>query len=126
MGSASLLAAIPIATQTALREASEVDSRFGFVLNNDLAGYIVPVNADVGELDLAFVNKPDPVLNAPGVKGPGEVAITGVAAAITNAVYHAPGTRVRQLPIRIESLIRLSAHLGPVRGLASERDGVLL
>ncbi|MGX1101525.1 xanthine dehydrogenase family protein molybdopterin-binding subunit [Amorphus sp. MBR-141] len=89
----------------ALREAGEIDPRFGGVLNNDLAEYIVPVNADIGAIDVAFINRPDPLLNDVGVKGLGEVSMVGVAAAIANAVFHATGRRVRQLPMRIDSLI---------------------
>ena len=89
----------------ALREASEVDSRFGGFLNADLAEYLVPVNADIGDLDVDFIDEPDPLLNDVGVKGLGEVALVGVAAAIANAVYHATGRRVRRLPIRIEDLL---------------------
>jgi xanthine dehydrogenase YagR molybdenum-binding subunit len=89
----------------ALREASEVDPRFGGFLNADLAEYLVPVNADIGELDVDFIDEPDPLLNGVGVKGLGEVALVGVAAAVANAVYHATGRRVRRLPIRIEDLL---------------------
>ncbi len=89
----------------ALREASEVDSRFGGFLNADFAEYVVPVNADIGDLDVEFIDEPDPLLNDVGVKGLGEVALVGVAAAIANAVYHATGRRVRRLPIRIEDLL---------------------
>lgn len=89
----------------ALREASEHDPRYGGVLNNDFADYVVPVNADIGLLDVGFINKPDPLLNAAGVKGLGEVAMVGVAAAIANAVHHATGRRMRNLPIRIEDVI---------------------
>jgi xanthine dehydrogenase YagR molybdenum-binding subunit len=89
----------------ALREESEVDTRFGGFLNADLAEYVVPVNADVGSIDVDFIDKPDMRLNSLGVKGIGEVALTGVAPAIANAIYHATGRRVRDLPIRIEHLL---------------------
>lgn len=89
----------------ALREVAEIDPRFGGVLNNDLAEYLVPVNADVGTIDVAFINRPDPLLNEAGVKGLGEVSMVGVAAAIANAVFHATGRRVRKLPMRIEDLL---------------------
>jgi xanthine dehydrogenase YagR molybdenum-binding subunit len=89
----------------ALREESEVDTRFGGFLNADLAEYVVPVNADVGSIDVDFIDKPDTRLNSLGVKGVGEVALTGVAPAIANAIYHATGRRVRDLPIRIEHLL---------------------
>lgn len=89
----------------ALREAGEVDPRFGGVLNSDLADYVVPVNADIGDINVGFINQPDPVANAVGVKGLGEVAMVGAAAAIANAVFHATGRRLRELPIRIEHLL---------------------
>jgi xanthine dehydrogenase YagR molybdenum-binding subunit len=89
----------------ALREGSEVDPRFGGFLNADLAEYVVPVNADIGAIEVDFIDEPDPRLNAVGVKGLGEVAMVGVAAAIANAVYHATGRRVRRLPIRIDDLL---------------------
>jgi xanthine dehydrogenase YagR molybdenum-binding subunit len=89
----------------ALREASEVDPRYGGFLNADLAEYLVPVNADIGDIQVDFVDRPDPLFNAAGVKGLGEVANVGPAAAVANAVYHATGRRIRHLPIRIEDLL---------------------
>jgi xanthine dehydrogenase YagR molybdenum-binding subunit len=89
----------------ALREAGETDPRFGGVLNNDLAEYIVPVNADIGAIDVDFIDQPDFKLNMSGVKGLGEVAMVGAAAAVVNAVYNATGRRVRHLPIRVEDLL---------------------
>ena len=88
----------------ALRETAEIDPRFGGVLNNDLAEYVVPVNADIGAIEVGFIDRPDPLLNEAGVKGLGEVAMVGVAAAIGNAIFHATGRRLRELPIRIEHL----------------------
>lgn len=89
----------------ALREISEVEPRHGGFLNADLADYVIPVNADIGEIDVSFVDEPDPLLNEPGVKGLGEVSMTGVAAAVANAVFHATGTRHRDLPIRLDQMI---------------------
>ncbi len=89
----------------ALREAGEVDERYGGILNADIAEYLVPVNADIGSIEVGFIDEPDPMVNRSGVKGLGEVVLVGVAPAIANAVYHATGTRVRHLPIRIEDLI---------------------
>ncbi|WP_426960093.1 xanthine dehydrogenase family protein molybdopterin-binding subunit [Muricoccus radiodurans] len=89
----------------ALREVSEVDARHGGFLNADLAEYVMPVHADVGVIEVDFVDKPDPQLNGPGVKGLGEVAMVGVAPAIANAVHHATGRRPRTLPIRVEDLL---------------------
>ena len=88
----------------ALREISETDPRFGGFLNNDLAEYVLPVNADVGEIDVSFIDRPDPRLNNMGVKGLGEVAMTGVAAALVNALYHATGRRFRDLPVRLDDM----------------------
>jgi xanthine dehydrogenase YagR molybdenum-binding subunit len=89
----------------ALREIGEVDPRFGGFLNANLAEYVVPVNLDIGSIEVDFIDRPDPILNNMGVKGLGEVVMTGVAPAIANAVFHATGTRVRELPIRLEHLM---------------------
>jgi xanthine dehydrogenase YagR molybdenum-binding subunit len=88
-----------------LREASEVDLRYGGFLNADLAEYALPVNADIGSIDVDFIDEPDSVFNSAGVKGLGEVAMCGVGGAIANAVFHATGRRLRDLPIRIEHVI---------------------
>jgi xanthine dehydrogenase YagR molybdenum-binding subunit len=89
----------------ALREVSEVDPRYGGFLNADLAEYVLPVNADIGSIEVEFIDKPDTTFNSAGAKGLGEVSMVGVAAAIANAVFHATGRRVRDLPIRIEQLL---------------------
>ena len=89
----------------ALREATETDPRYGGYLNADIAEYLLPVNADIGEIDVTFIDKPDPLANSAGVKGVGEVAMVGAAAAIANAVFHATGKRQRDLPIRVEHLL---------------------
>ncbi|MEU3985771.1 xanthine dehydrogenase family protein molybdopterin-binding subunit [Streptomyces sp. NPDC026672] len=89
----------------ALREGSEPDPRFGGFVTTDLAEYVVPVNSDIGRIDVEFIDEPDFRLNAPGVKGVGEVAFVGAAAAIANAVHHATGRRPRKLPIRCEDLL---------------------
>jgi xanthine dehydrogenase YagR molybdenum-binding subunit len=89
----------------ALREVSEVDPRFGGFLNADLAEYVVPVNADIGDFEVDFVDEPDPLLNAMGVKGLGEVAMVGVAPAVVNAIHHATGRRLRRLPVRLEDVL---------------------
>lgn len=88
-----------------LREASEVDPRYGGFLNADLAEYVVPVNADIGSIEVEFIDKPDLKFNSQGAKGLGEVSMTGVAPAIANAIYHATGRRLRNLPIRIEDVL---------------------
>ncbi|MFC0549008.1 xanthine dehydrogenase family protein molybdopterin-binding subunit [Kutzneria chonburiensis] len=89
----------------ALREESLVDDRFGGFLNSTLEEYPVMVNADVGSIDVDFVDKPDYQFNPVGVKGLGEVSMVGAAAAVANAVHHATGRRHHRLPIRIEHII---------------------
>jgi xanthine dehydrogenase YagR molybdenum-binding subunit len=90
----------------ALEEETLVDPRTGRYVNADLAEYHVPVNADVGTIDVSFVDVTDAYVNPIGVKGAGEIGITGVGAAIANAVYHATGVRVRDLPITLDKLTR--------------------
>jgi xanthine dehydrogenase YagR molybdenum-binding subunit len=89
----------------ALEEETLIDPRTGRYINADLAEYHVPVNADIGEIDTAFIEQPDDHVSTVGAKGVGEIGITGVAASIANAVYHATGKRVRELPIRIEKVL---------------------
>lgn len=81
-----------------------VSDRSGRLVTTSLAEYVVAVNADVREVDVLFVGQPDSMTPL-GTKGIGELAITGMAAAIANAVYHATGTRVRSLPISIEKML---------------------
>ena len=90
----------------ALHEAAEHDRRTGRSTNADLAGYHVPVNADVPSIEALLVHEDDPYVNALGVKGVGEVGVTGSVGAIANAVWHATGVRPRRFPIRIEDLLR--------------------
>jgi xanthine dehydrogenase YagR molybdenum-binding subunit len=90
---------------SALTEASEVDPRFGGFLNNNIAEYQIPANADVRSLEVELLDTPDLVFSEIGAKGVGEVACVGAAGAIANAIYHATGKRVRDLPIRIEAFI---------------------
>ena len=89
----------------ALLERADWDARFGRVMNGNLAEYLVPVHADVGELEALFVPSDDRRFNPLGVKGLAEIAICGVAPAIANAVHHATGRRVRELPITLEKLL---------------------
>jgi xanthine dehydrogenase YagR molybdenum-binding subunit len=90
----------------ALHEETLFDHRFGRVVNANIAEYHVPVNADVHEIKVIFVDEPDEIINPMGIKGLGEIGIVGVAAAIANAVYHATGKRVRDLPITLDKLHR--------------------
>jgi xanthine dehydrogenase YagR molybdenum-binding subunit len=88
----------------ALHEETLLDHRLGRFMNVDFAEYHVPVHADVHEIDVIFVDEPDPTINRLGIKGVGEIGIVGVAAAIANAVHHATGKRVRNLPITLDKL----------------------
>ncbi len=90
----------------ALHEETLFDHRFGRIMNPNIAEYHVPVNADVHDIKVIFVDEPDEIVNPLGIKGLGEIGIVGVAAAIANAVYHATGTRVRDLPITLDKLQR--------------------
>lgn len=89
----------------ALLEAAEVDPRTARIVNNNLAEYMLPVNADVPEIEVISVGEPDYEANPLGGKSVGELGITGVAAAVANAVFHATGKRVRDLPITLEALM---------------------
>lgn len=88
-----------------LMEEGVIDQRYGKWINNNFADYHVPVQADVPHIEVHFVNKPDPILNPMGSKGMGEVGLVGFAAAVANAVYHATGKRIRELPITVDKLI---------------------
>ncbi|QCI64001.1 xanthine dehydrogenase family protein molybdopterin-binding subunit [Phreatobacter stygius] len=89
----------------ALMEQTVLDPRDGRPVNASMADYLVPVSLDIGTLEALFVEETDPHLNPLGVKGLGEIALVGTAPAVTNAVFHATGRRVRDLPIRIEALL---------------------
>lgn len=90
----------------ALHEETLVDHNFGRVMNANIAEYHVPVNADVHDIEVIFVDEPDEIVNPLGIKGVGEIGIVGTAAAIANAIYHATGKRVRDLPITLDKLQR--------------------
>ena len=92
----------------ALHEETVIDHRYGRFINHNFAEYHVPVNADIHDIDVIFVHEVEPHLNPLGVKGIGEIGIVGTAAAIANAVYHATGVRVRDLPITIDKLLGLT------------------
>lgn len=89
----------------ALMEETVYDPKTGRPVTASFADYLIPVNADFGAFDVELLNHPDPVINTLGCRGIGEIGITGVAAAIANAVYHATGKRVRDLPITIDKLV---------------------
>ncbi len=98
--------AVVMGVGMALFEATRYDERYGAPINNNLADYILTTNADAPEIDVVFLDYPDKVLNLLGARGVGEIGLAGIAAAITSAVYHATGVRVRDLPVRIEDLLR--------------------
>jgi len=89
----------------ALMEQTVTDPNRGRIVTADLAEYLVPVNADVPQIDIVFLDEQDPHVNPIGAKGIGELGITGAAAAIANAVYHATGKRIRDLPITLDKLL---------------------
>jgi len=97
--------AIVMGIGMALFEATEYDERSGLPANNNFAEYAVPVHADMPEVDVILLDYPDFELNEFGARGIGEIGITGLAAAVANAVYHATGIRVRELPILKEKLM---------------------
>ena len=88
-----------------LMEDTRVDPHLGRYVNADLADYHVPVNRDVRQVDVHFVDEQDPYVNPLGIKGIGEIGITGLSAAVANAVYHATGKRVRDLPLTPDKLL---------------------
>ena len=88
----------------ALHEETLIDHAFGRVMNANIAEYHVPVNADIHDIQVIFVEEPDELINPMGIKGVGEIGIVGVAAAIANAIYHATGKRVRDLPITLDKV----------------------
>jgi xanthine dehydrogenase YagR molybdenum-binding subunit len=90
---------------SALHEETELDERAARYLNDNIAEYLIPVNADAPEVEVILLPEEDDKVNPVGIKGLGELGNVGTAAAIANAVYHATGTRVRDLPLRIDDLI---------------------
>jgi xanthine dehydrogenase YagR molybdenum-binding subunit len=89
----------------ALMEETRYDPNDGRVVTHDLAQYLVPVNADMPEIELQFIDKPDPYISPIGARGIGEIGITGITAAIANAIYHATGKRIRDIPVTPDKLL---------------------
>jgi xanthine dehydrogenase YagR molybdenum-binding subunit len=100
-----VLGAATWAAGISLMEEGIVDHRYGRYVNNNLADYNVPVNADLPKVEVHFIDKEDLQIDPMGAKGLGEVGLVGLTAAVANAVYHATGKRVRQLPITPDKLI---------------------
>jgi xanthine dehydrogenase YagR molybdenum-binding subunit len=99
-----ILGGVVMGIGSALHEESMLDHSIGRFMNHNLGEYHVPVNADIGHIDVIFVDEPDDKASPIGVKGLGEIGIVGTGAAIANAIYHATGKRVRDLPITIDKL----------------------
>ena len=106
LGRSQLLGGMTMGLSMALHEESVMDPRFGDYVNHDFAEYHISTNADVGTIDVSWIDEDDPYINPMGAKGIGEIGIVGTAAAIANAVYHATGIRVRDLPITLDKLLK--------------------
>jgi xanthine dehydrogenase YagR molybdenum-binding subunit len=104
-GRSQLLGGMTMGLSMALHEVTVLDPRFGSFANHDFAEYHIAVNADVGSIEVAWIDEDDPYINPMGAKGIGEIGMTGTAAAIANAVHHATGIRVRDLPITLDKLL---------------------
>jgi xanthine dehydrogenase YagR molybdenum-binding subunit len=106
LAGSQILGAVVGGIGMALHEETATDHRFGRFMTHNLADYHVPANADVQAIDVIFVDEEDTEINPLGVKGVGEIGIVGIAAAIANAIFHATGKRVRDLPITVDKLLR--------------------
>jgi xanthine dehydrogenase YagR molybdenum-binding subunit len=105
MARSQLIGGMTFGLSMALFEEGVMDPRAGAIVNDDLAGYHIPTHADVGELEACWIDEIDPHVNPMGTKGIGEIGIVGSAAAVANAVFHATGVRVRDLPITPDKLL---------------------
>jgi xanthine dehydrogenase YagR molybdenum-binding subunit len=104
-GRNQIMGAVVMGVGMALLEHTSYDPQNGAPINSSLADYIVAVNADAPEVEVHFLDFPDKEINELGARGIGEIGLAGIAAAITDAVYHATGVRVRELPVKIEDLL---------------------
>jgi xanthine dehydrogenase YagR molybdenum-binding subunit len=107
-----VIGAMTMGVGAALMEELVVDKRVGFFVNHDLAGYEVPVHADIPHQDVIFLDETDPMSSPMKAKGIAELGICGVAAAVANAVYNATGVRVRDYPVTLDKLIKQLADVG--------------
>jgi xanthine dehydrogenase YagR molybdenum-binding subunit len=100
-----ILGGVVMGISMALHEETLPDNSLGRFMNHSFAEYHIPVNADIHDIDVIFVDEPDDEVNDMGVKGLGEIGIVGTAAAVANAIFHATGKRVRDLPITPDKLL---------------------
>ena len=100
-----MIGAMTMGVGAALMEELAVDKRRGFFVNHDLAGYEVPVHADIPHQEVVFLNEVDPMSSPMKAKGVAELGICGVGAAVANAVYNATGVRIRDYPLTLDKLI---------------------
>ena len=100
-----IVVAIVMGVGMAMFEETRFDERSGRPINNNFADYVVSTNADTPQMDITFLDYPDLHLNEFGARGIGEIGLTGLAASVANAVNHATGTRVRELPITLDKLM---------------------
>jgi xanthine dehydrogenase YagR molybdenum-binding subunit len=100
-----VIGAMTMGTGAALMEELAIDKRSGFFVNHDLAGYEVPVHADIPHQEVIFLDETDPISSPMKAKGVGELGICGVGAAVANAIYNATGARVRDYPITLDRLL---------------------
>ena len=105
LGRSQFIGGIVWGISLALFEDTHVDWRNGRITNANLADYLVPVNRDIGEIDVSALDVPDTKLDSLGARGIGEIGITGTGAAVANAIFHATGRRVRDLPITPDKLL---------------------
>ncbi len=105
LGRSQIMGGVTMGIGMALLEHTAYDPRTGRPVTDNFADYAIPVNADIPEIEVELLNHPDPVINTLGCRGIGEIGITGTAAAVANAVYHATGKRVRDLPITPDKLL---------------------
>ncbi|MNR24684.1 Xanthine dehydrogenase molybdenum-binding subunit [compost metagenome] len=100
-----VIGAMTMGVGAALMEELAIDKRLGYFVNHDLAGYEVPVHADIPHQDVIFLDETDPVSSPMKAKGVGELGICGVSAAVANAIYNATGARVRDYPVTLDKLL---------------------
>jgi xanthine dehydrogenase YagR molybdenum-binding subunit len=100
-----VIGAMTMGVGAALMEELAVDQRHGFFVNHDLAGYEVPVHADIPHQEVIFLEETDPISSPMKAKGVGELGICGVSAAVANAIYNATGARVREYPITLDKIL---------------------